>query len=389
MLERIKNSILGGCQIKISADSSADFLNISMEKHIPYGKIEWCSDFFVVDMQRGKAKKLISALEGANISHSEKYYGLPSFIKKYRHRYGIMLGVAFAVFIVWLSQGVIWDVRVSGNLMLTENEIKEELHENGIYPGARIEKTDVDEITNSILINSENIAWMAINLKGNVAYIEVVEKKTFDKKEKTLSNLVAKENGTIERFEVLRGKAVKKVGENVTRGELIVSGIIENKAGEYLTLDAQGKVYAVTHHTFNIKIPLEYEQKIEKNSFCSKKTLNFFGKSINIFEKDASSDTECVKIYKEEYFSPLGLPPLPVGITSELSVEYETERKKRSVKEASDLAFYELNLQISNQLSDADIMKKTIRTEITDTDLILSCDILCSENIAVKQNFFE
>lgn len=387
MLERIKNSLLGGCRVKISAKDSADFLNISMEKHIPYGEIKWYSDFFTVDLQRGKAKKLLSELDASKICHSEKYYGFPSFIKKYRHRYGIMLGLASAVFIVYLSQRVIWDVRVSGNTRLTDAEIKEELYENGLYPGARIGNTDVDEIANNILINSENIAWMAINLSGTVANIEVVEKKTFDKKEAALSNLVAKENGTIERFEILRGKAVKAVGENVTRGELIVSGIIENKDGEYLTLDAVGKVYAITHHTFNIKIPLQYEQKIEKNTLCTKKTLKFFGKSINIFENDTNSHKECVKIYKEECFSPLGLPPLPVGITSEVSVEYETEMKQRSAKEASDLAFYELNLQISNQLSDADIMEKTIRTEITDADLILSCDILCSENIALEQNY--
>ena len=113
------------------------------------------------------------------------------------------------------------------------------------------------------------------------------------------------------------------------------------------------------------------------------KTVNFFGKNINIFRKSGNLGATCVKIEEEKDISLFGLPPLPISISSESIREYRTEEKKRSPEAASELAFFELNNLIYTTLSSADILSKTVKTELTDEFFIIKCDLICSENIAV------
>ena len=90
----------------------------------------------------------------------------------------------------------------------------------------------------------------------------------------------------------------------------------------------------------------------------------------------------CVTIEEENSFSPPGMPSLPVSVVSLLALEYETFSARRTESEASDLAFFELQKFITSELSEASLLRKTIRTEMTNNAFILECDIICSENIA-------
>ena len=55
------------------------------------------------------------------------------------------------------------------------------------------------------------------------------------------TNLVAAETGFITRIEVRNGNAVVKVGDSVRAGDLLVSGIMDNKVGESRTAHARGR----------------------------------------------------------------------------------------------------------------------------------------------------
>ena len=66
-------------------------------------------------------------------------------------------------------------------------------------------------------------------------------------------------------------------------------------------------------------------------------------------------------------------------------MSYENINGTRSYEDASELAFFELSGLIENELASAELLQKTIRTEMTETAFLLECDVVCLENIARDQ----
>ncbi len=392
-LVKIKNSIFGYAIISSKAENASSILNLCMRMRIPYEKMKLDKNSVVLKMTVHTARRIEKKLKEVGIEFEKDEGGVPHFLSRYKKRWGILIGGIIMLTLVYLSTNYVFDIRVSGNSKMTASDVKAELSAVGFEIGSKIGKRDVDEIANSLLIDSENIAWMSINMHGNVAYVEIREKQ--DRKSlqsenlSSVANITAKCDGVIEYLEVFRGSPAVKEGDSVRKGELLISGISENKDGEYRTERAMGRVFATTSHEFSVKIPLVYDKKVLSDPVCTKKTIKFFSKHINIFRNYGNLGVNCVKIEKEDSFSPFGMPSLPFSIISEMTSSYETVNANRSVEDASQLAFFELQNLIEAELCDADLLRKTITTEISENEFLLSCTVICSQNIAVSTPFTE
>ncbi len=388
LLVKLKNILVGSAKVTSPAENAPHLIGICIRENLTYAKMAFRDGTISLSMSFHAAKKLTEKLSNEGIEYHIDIGGIPYLLGKYKKRWGLLAGTAIIIAFLFLSGRHVWDIRVSGNKTLTASQVKAELAAVGFEAGSPIGGRDVDEIANSVLINSGKISWMSINLRGNVAYVQIREKVNAeaDRGEDISSpaNIVASRDGVIEYVEVMRGNAVVTERQSVREGDLLISGVSESTHGEYRTEHAIGRVYAITNHSFNVKIPLEYDKKELSDPVCTKKTLKFFSKSINFFRKGGNLGASCVKIEEENSFSFFGLPALPVSIVSELALEYETYSARRTEKEASDLAFFELEKLIRAELSDADLLGKTIRTEITEDEFFLWCDLICSENIALS-----
>lgn len=389
LLEHLKNRIIGSAVLECNINDAAGLLDVCLREHIPYSKMAQDNDKLRLYMSRSSAQRLALYLSRDGIQFDVKTGGIPVFLEKYRRRYGLMLGGVIIAALIIISTQVVWDIRVTGNSTITAADVKNELASVGFSVGSKIGVRDMDEIANSVLAKSEKIAWLSINMKGNVALVQIRE-KTFPntgEKESSTSNIVASCDGVIERLEVKRGTPAVKEGDVVRKGELLISGLSELKYGGYRAEQAIGNVYAVTVHHFFIEIPLEYERKVFSEPICSEKYIKFFSKRLNIYRNGGNSDAFCDKIEEEKCFSLFGLAPLPISICTVLDSPLKTEVCTRNEREASELAFFEMRRQIEATLADADLLEKKIRTEITETSLVLTCDVTCSENIAVSVPF--
>ena len=389
ILVRLKNLLLGYAEFTMCGHDAARALNTCISAGISHEKVSFSDEKITLKTSLLSAKKLKRLLESRNIEYEVRVGGLPIFLSKYKRRYGLMAGALIFFFILFFSGRFVWDIRVSGNSTLTAAEVKAELAAVGFSKGCRIGTHDVDRITNSVLINSERIAWMSINMNGNVAYVQIREKVDaegeFGKDTSGDSNIVAARDGIIEYVEVMRGSAAVTEGQSVKEGELLISGVSESTHGEYRTEHALGRVYAITNRHFSVNIPLKFEKKVLSEPICTAKTVKFFSKYINIFKNYGNLGADCVKIEEEDSFSVFGLPDLPVSIISEKTMSYENINGTRSYEDASELAFFELSGLIENELASAELLQKTIRTEMTETAFLLECDVVCLENIARDQ----
>ena len=384
MLVRLKNALLGGARLAVSSEDSSALLNLCLEMKLPVSRTELCGDRFTLATSYRAARALARRLTAAEIEFSERCFGLPFFLFAYRKRPGIFIGIALAIAIVFASGSVVWDIRVSGNSSVDTATVKRELALAGFDLGSSV-RTDVDRVSNSLLSRSDKISWLSINMSGTVAYVQIREEARFAEKDDSPCNLVASKDGTIERIESSCGTVCVEVGQSVKKGEILVSGVRGGKLGNYDLVQASGEIFAIVSREFSVEVPLKYETQVPVSVKKGEKHINFFAKNI-FFSKNSRKNTpKCVKIYMEENLSPPSLPSLPFGVVTEIITEYETVTKNRTQKEASDLAFAQLYRKMTSELTDADLMSKNIRCEMTEDCVRLYCTAVCSENIAVPQ----
>ena len=83
----------------------------------------------------------------------------------------------------------------------------------------------------------------------------------------------------------------------------------------------------------------------------------------------------------------LGGVRLPFGIRTVSTVAYETATESRSESEAMELAYYRLNMNITEALPDAQILNKTVTWESVGDKYVLKCKVRCIENIGETLEF--
>ena len=304
-----------------------------------------------------------------------------------KERAGLTVGLCLAIFMILFSSSRIWDVRIEGNSRLTDGQVISLLEENGLTIGMKKRDVTASATENKILMSSDDIAWLSINIRGTVATVEIKESLDVSEPPRlTASNLVSNANGTIERFEEIKGNLAVSLGEPISEGQLLVGGIYDSSAFSGMRYtQARGKVFARCEKDFHIEIPLTYEKKTYTGAKKTKKSLIFFKKEVNFFGNSRNSYPKCDKIITDRYFDLFGLGSLPFGIRTATYLEYNTESATRDVSVAMEQALFELSEQINKSSPECELIRKTVSTEITDTALILDCHVVCVQNVAVEK----
>ena len=78
---------------------------------------------------------------------------------------------------------------------------------------------------------------------------------------------------------------------------------------------------------------------------------------------------------------------LPVSILRRTYRSYTVRSAERSPEEALEIAYEQLENELSELSPDVQPIGKRVTTTVTDTALILECRFTCVENIAVQSEF--
>ena len=310
-------------------------------------------------------------------------HGIPHLLFAYRHRYGIFLGLIISAALIFMSGNFLWDVRIEGETRLSEKQVIEELRACGLFVGMPLKKIDADVIQNRVMIYSDDVSWISINLSGTVAYVEIREtQKLPEKKEKPkAANLVAASDGEITDFIEVKGEIAVKIGDFVREGDLLVSGIRDSKKLGFTYTAADGQVFAKVTEELEVKIDLNYEKKEYLDKSYCEKYLVFFNKEIKIYSNIQKMAENCDIIDTVEYVNFFSLGSLPFGVRTVRYMPYEYKSETRSEESAIDLAFYELRL-IESEKGISDVLSKELDGIFSDGAYHLRCKTTYLKNIA-------
>ena len=379
--------IFGYVSLSAERARAHEIMNLCMERGYVYRDLRFEGDRIYLSCSLGTAKKLSDACGARGIEIVRlRERGVPSLLGRYRRRYGFFAGLALFAAIFFLSGTVIWGIKIDGNARLSEREVLSELRRCGLSVGSRKSGLDVSSIENRVLIESDEISWISVNIIGTVAEVEIREIEVEEEREQYLaSNIVAARDGQIELFEDVRGNIVLNIGDYVRKGELIVSGLYDSQTQGIRYTDAKGRVLARTERDISVSIPLKYEKKRYTGRVFTEKYLIFFEKEIKIYTNAGNLYASCDTIDTVEYINFFSAGELPVGVRTVKHMEYVYEDAERTPEEAERLADYKLSCELAALADDGELLRKSKVYRVTDTAYIIDCHIQRIENIAERR----
>ncbi len=385
------NELLFGCaRVTVKREDTVTVMNILMREKTVYRELFQGEDITTFLCTKANAKKICRLCRASDVMCSyELLWGLPISFQGYKKRYGMLLGVALFFALIIFGSSVIWSISVSGNQTLSSGEIREMLRPYGLYVGASRASLDISRIQNLTEIENSNIAWISVNVRGTVAYVELKEQVDVygEGDGHDGANLIADRDAMVESVELICGKPLVTPGCVVRKGDLLVSGVTYSDTyGMYIT-SAEGRIIGQTSYRYTIEIPLEYEKKVPSSDREEHLFINFFSKRIKISKKGGLSTPKCDTIKEMNFFSTENGRIVPVGLEKHTYVGYEIIPATRTPDEARRLAYFELMLKIGRDVGDGTLLRKSISTSLDDQKLVLECDIVALQNIAQVQRF--
>ena len=89
------------------------------------------------------------------------------------------------------------------------------------------------------------------------------------------------------------GNIEVELGEDVSEGQLLVSGVYGDEKSPMRFLRSKGQVLAQCDREFSVTVPLEYEKKVYTGEKKIKKSLIFFEKEVKFFGNSGNSYASC------------------------------------------------------------------------------------------------
>ena len=306
-----------------------------------------------------------------------------------KHRIGIIIGIIILIFALNYSSNIVWQINVEGNKNITDGEVIEELRAAGFDLGTFIPSIDYDNLHNKVLLNSQKLSWISVNITGNVANVKVKEYKKAEEKTSPLyTNIVASSDGYVVDVSVLNGKKVVSVGDVVKKGDILIGGIINSQSQGTRLEMAQGSVKAYVNKEINIKIHFSYEKKVYNEEKYVNKIYKIYNFPIKFSSKYGNQSAFYDTIEKKEQLCLFGISKLPIEITKTTYYGYLLIPVKLSVDEAQELASLRLREQLDVFLLDAELVSKSINTYYDEEYFYLNCSMYCLEDIAQVQEYF-
>lgn len=177
--------------------------------------------------------KVIEILKNVWYNKTVKYNGVIGVVRFIGKRIALFLSMAAFIVSLFFIDDLLLFTKISGVSVYHEKRIENILESVGVKPFSSFSAIDRNDLKNLILSDNELIGFVSVEKRGNTLAIEAlygVSDRLPNEKPRTIA---AKHSGVITSIAVLRGKALKAVGDRVIAGETVVEGVIADGDKEY------------------------------------------------------------------------------------------------------------------------------------------------------------
>ena len=405
--------ILGYHGISLAGPEKERFLKLCQYHEITLYQLNVKDDIYTFDIGLGNLQKLKELGAKTDVAlHIEKAKGLGVYAGKLRKRYILGVFIIFILGIILTMNQFIWHITLSGNRELTKEMLIDFLKLQDCSIGMDKHSIDCDRLENRLRDTYPYLTWVCIQISGTNLIVSVKENEldlnayetasnendadkteSYDSqsgenntsKEEIFvnepntnrlsnhlsetvlepgSNLIAENDGVITKLLLKNGCTKLHVGDEITKGEIIVEGQIPiyNITGdtvisyEYVVPEADIRVQMAEKYSNNVDKWVSHKVRTGR---CVKFPYLIFGN--RIFETDKEpcfEQEECVRTFRQlhlfgDFYLPVYYGAIEVYETSEyislksyqqllneLELEYMAYRRSL-VNEGNQLLFEE------------------------------------------------
>ncbi|MGM9646241.1 MAG: sporulation protein YqfD [Eubacteriales bacterium] len=381
----MRKNIFGKTKIKVSKEQKNNAMNVILINSLCYKKARILDDSSLeITVATSSAARFLNVFEDNGIkAQTGKSEGLLAIAERYRSRWGFIAGSLFLLLALFISSKFVWRIDIDGNSRIPDEEIIRGLENVGFGLGTFIPSVDYDTLHNEFLLECGDVAWISVNISGNVARVLVRERiPEAEKKESTYSNVVAKCDAQIVLIKLYNGEKIVSAGDVVHKGDLLISGVIDSKSQGVRYVHADGIVNAYVSKTIEVKIPFRTTEKVYTGKIYTDKDIKIFSKSLNFSNKYRNYGEFCDTIETKERKTLFGSIVLPVETVTRKYYEYEYRDRTYTKEEAVDIAFKQLRSDMDKELEDAELISKSVKTSFDDEYFYVECNLFCLEDIA-------
>ena len=214
---------------------------------------------------------------------------------------------------------------------------------------------------NHVLLALPEVSWLAVNVRGCVAHVQVVERhrppEAADRS--TVTNIVARRAGLITKVEALEGQAMVLPGATVTEGQLLISGVSETEHIGARFVHSMGAVWARTWYELSVSVPLQITQPAAGSRSHSRWALDIGKHRIKFYGKGSITGVDCDKItYYKPFTLPGGLRP-PLTLVWERITAWEGAAAERTEQSARQEGEQQLLALLSARLPEGSTVTDT------------------------------
>lgn len=377
--------IIGYIKFKINGRFSERFFNLLNQNNIAFWDVTRDKDGVYGYMFAYNYKNVRKFVKKTNIEIEicEKT-GLFFKTKRYKNRKGIYIGILIICFMFFISSKLVLTIDVEGNKTVDSERILQVVEEEGFKIGSMYKREEINNIQQKALLKIPELSFLAINVMGLNAVIDVKERTIAPEVQKIEGegNLIASENAIISKTEVYGGITSVKKGDVVLKGDLLVSGFGEKQDGGIVNQKAWGKVFGLVEVEKEFK--KEFTQRVKTQERITKNYIyQVFGFKVPIIkEKNINSDDD-VKLNRK----PLKVFGFKVPIMENIQEIKKTKKedktftKEEIIKQLdNDIIEYEKNLNQEEKVKD-----KNIEVIENENEIIYKIKFIIEKNIAQFQ----
>lgn len=329
-------------QFSIFGAEYETFINTLFEEGIRIWDLETREKIVYAKTSPGSYKKVarISKACGVQVRITDK--GGAAFVfAPIQDLYGLIFGgLAFFGLTTLLSQFV-WDVDIQGNQIISDLQIIQVLEENGVSRGSSVKGIDETLLELKEMLSLDDLAWISVERYGSRILVRVSERSKPDKEDipfSTPCNIVATKDAQLINADVYAGVLTKEEGSGIRKGEVIVSGIVPDGAGNTIIKHASASILARFEETAEFYQPYNTTETVLSNTTVKVNYLDFLGFTIplNPFTKTP----EYAKYTEETRLANFFIIPLPWKYRTGIYTEYEDIEVQRSIHDIERLLIH-------------------------------------------------
>lgn len=294
-MQKATNYVRGSVRLEVEGPYPERFFNICSARGIRFWRVERVDDTTVrlnVALSQAKQAQALGPKCLCDVRRIAQE-GAPSFLMRFRTRYGMLAGLVLSLLAVILLSRFVLVIDITGDTDLPEGVLLAQLRESGLYPGVYGPSVDARAISNRMLLEVEELGFLSVNLHGIRAEVVVRDADPTPEVEPTgaTADLVAEKSGQILNVLPLAGTPQVQTGDWVDAGDTLISGTVTVTAQDETTilntysLLAKGMVWAQVEETFSASTPLICYGKCYTGETSAQNEVVILGKSFKISPK--------------------------------------------------------------------------------------------------------